>query len=308
MKTIIHIGTEKTGTTSIQATLAKARPALLESGILFPETLGPANHLALAAMFQRADKVDDLRRRFKIASADDLASYRRKMEEGLAEERKRTACRRLVLSSEHCSSRLIETDEIAGLRDFVAQHGGPTEDARIIVYLRRQDELLQSLYHTSVANGSTQRFSYRRKELCPPYFDFERMLRRWEKVFGRQALAPSIYDEAKQGRGGVVGDFFASAELDFDWEPFTDYPRNRSLDGRQLEALRVENEKRPVELLDEEDLQQRADLIEALRRESGDEPPLGSRNGREEFLRQFEEGNRQVARKYFGREKLFGEG
>lgn len=36
-KVILHVGTHKTGTTSIQAALAASRPALQAAGILYPD-------------------------------------------------------------------------------------------------------------------------------------------------------------------------------------------------------------------------------------------------------------------------------
>ena len=48
MDCIIHIGTGKTGTTSIQNVLARRRAVLQRAGILYPETLGRTNHEAAA--------------------------------------------------------------------------------------------------------------------------------------------------------------------------------------------------------------------------------------------------------------------
>lgn len=51
MRIILHIGTGKTGTSSIQESLFRAREKLLENGILYPDIPGFTNQnfLAMAA-------------------------------------------------------------------------------------------------------------------------------------------------------------------------------------------------------------------------------------------------------------------
>ena len=46
---ILHIGTEKTGTTSIQKFLATNRTLLKANGVLYPLSPGKVNHIGLEA-------------------------------------------------------------------------------------------------------------------------------------------------------------------------------------------------------------------------------------------------------------------
>ncbi len=46
---VLHIGLEKTGTTTIQNRLASNRERLLERGILYPRSAGRSNHLHLVS-------------------------------------------------------------------------------------------------------------------------------------------------------------------------------------------------------------------------------------------------------------------
>lgn len=58
MKIIVHFGTAKTGTTSIQHSLAEARPYLLKHGILYAAALGnPTAHHLLSALFKQEHEV-----------------------------------------------------------------------------------------------------------------------------------------------------------------------------------------------------------------------------------------------------------
>ena len=58
---ILLIGTEKTGTTTLQHFLAANRPALAERGFLYPSFCGAINHTGLAAYALAPAKTDPLR-------------------------------------------------------------------------------------------------------------------------------------------------------------------------------------------------------------------------------------------------------
>ena len=57
---LLHIGTEKTGTTAWQAWLARQREALDQRGFALPASLGPTNHRKLPTSCFDLDRVDDL--------------------------------------------------------------------------------------------------------------------------------------------------------------------------------------------------------------------------------------------------------
>ena len=63
---ILHIGTEKTGTTSIQEFLAINRAALAEQGLHVPEFLGARSHRWAAYMAENADRVDGFSRQIGL--------------------------------------------------------------------------------------------------------------------------------------------------------------------------------------------------------------------------------------------------
>ncbi|MGH6876239.1 MAG: hypothetical protein ACREHV_02550, partial [Rhizomicrobium sp.] len=57
----LHIGTGKTGTTSIQHHLARNRRALLAQGYLYAMAPGSGNHHALSAFALEDEKIDAAR-------------------------------------------------------------------------------------------------------------------------------------------------------------------------------------------------------------------------------------------------------
>lgn len=60
MRLSIHIGTEKTGTTSIQTALKADRDRLAESGVLFPILFGSLNQMELSVAASNQDCPDEL--------------------------------------------------------------------------------------------------------------------------------------------------------------------------------------------------------------------------------------------------------
>lgn len=60
MDLIIHIGTEKTGTTSIQNGLHANRDALTQAGIYLPVSLGGHNPRQLATYAMKDGRPDDV--------------------------------------------------------------------------------------------------------------------------------------------------------------------------------------------------------------------------------------------------------
>ena len=55
---VLHIGSGKTGTTSIQRFLAQNRARLAELGLLYPQTPGRSRHYRLSLFIQPDDAVE----------------------------------------------------------------------------------------------------------------------------------------------------------------------------------------------------------------------------------------------------------
>src|SRR5437588_5600820 len=149
----LHIGCEKTGTTSIQKFLRANRELLARAGILFPRAPGEENQMGLAVAAQ--SEFGPLRRKiFKLRSWPEVDAFREKLGRGLEQELTGSAFRRAIMSGEHCSSRLVSPAEVEWLRDFLRQF---FDDITVVVYIRRQDEFLLSTYSTDIKGGAVHR-------------------------------------------------------------------------------------------------------------------------------------------------------
>lgn len=199
MRAILHIGMEKTGTTSLQAALAASRSVLEDAGFCYSRAAGKQAHIALPLFAARESAVIDLMAVEGLANSAALERYRVRFRRRLAIEVGRRPDTCFIFSSEHCHSRLVDDMCVQRLHGLLA----PLFDhIEIIVYLRRQDRAATSFYSTYLRGGGTS------ADVIPPpiaadYFDYAAMLARWTTVFGN-CVKVVPYDAAS---GDIVRDF-----------------------------------------------------------------------------------------------------
>lgn len=287
MKITIHIGLEKTGTTTIQGFLNRKRDDLLEDGILFPTAPGKSNQTLLAAAAM-SDKVNIRARAIERLGPDfDVALAR-----DLKEEIEQAKPERLLFSNEHCSSRLHSVEEVQRLKTFLEQFG---DEMMVLVYLRRQDEFLLSTYSTSVKSGSVKPFMIPRGRKLHARYDYRVLLELWGGVFGQAAIRPRLFQPSAWAGGDLLTDFCDAAELNLaEREAPT---RNLSLSAEGLELIRLLNKRSGGE---------RDGSVVRAAGELTKGPKLSlSTAARREFMRHFEDSNRWVAETFFARSELF---
>lgn len=247
MKLHLHIGTEKTGTTTIQNFLNLNRGALSEAGILVPRSLGETNHRLLAGIANNDDVIDDL---FKQENLLEIGARRRAKERWwrlfMAEVSKHDLPR-AVVSSEHLQSRLRADGEVQRLHDLLSEL---FHEIKVVLYIRSPIETVVSLYSTAVKYGSTA------ADIPPPGAEYFRnivhhqeTIQRWSKVFGQSNIIVKIFERQHFPVGSLVADFSEACE--FPSAGFESPPdQNESLSLLGIEILRRINREIPV-FLDE---------------------------------------------------------
>jgi hypothetical protein len=292
----LHIGTEKTGTSSIQNFFHANRERLKRDGVLYPLTPGKRNHTALAAAAQQLDKRGPLRKSLDVRTDQDVLKLRATLKEGLREELSAGGYRAVVMSGEHCSSRLLEDAEVAWLKELLAPF---FDEMRIVVYLRRQDDYLLSVYSTAVKSGATFTLRLPPQRTMEQRYDYWELLSRWARGFGRERIICRKFERSAMRGGDVVEDFLAAVGL----EMKADYERpqsvNESLDAESLEFLRLFNQHVP-RFAQNSVNPERDNVVGLLSRMS--RGPLVTLSDAElsGFMAQFREPNRKVAEEYFG--------
>lgn len=294
MKLTLHIGTEKTGTTSIQEALATDRARLAERGILFPKLFGSPNQMELpvGSLVGEANDEVSLIELNKAGCGRD--EYRRRLIDQIADEIAAGRYSRIVLSNEHCHSRL---NDPAQIRRLLAMFPVALEDVDVVVYLRRQDRVAVSLYSTILKlGGSGPLFPPTPPAALPRYYDFEKLLALYAEVVDASRLTVRLYEPAQLYEENVVQDFYHVTGLGI--EPSTTPRANESLSHAQAAFLKSFNERFPM-ISDRTMNAARGPIFAAIRNAGTGGPFRPSRAEAEEFYAAFREGNARVRRAYF---------
>ena len=207
----LHIGTEKTGTTSVQKFFRANRELLAENGVLYPQAPGRQNHTGLTVAAQMPTKKGPLRKSLGVRNEADGQKFRIELMEKLAAEFAARPYKLAVMSGEHCSSRLLEDDEVAWLREKLLRFAS---NIKIVVYVRRQDDYLLSTYSTSVKSGTQNKLSIPNERIVQNRYDHWNMLERWRRVFGRENIICRKFERASLKSGDIVDDVLDIAGID----------------------------------------------------------------------------------------------
>jgi len=235
MRTLtLHIGTEKTGTTTLQHWLSSNRAALRAQGILYPRAPGERNHVGLALYAGAYHRLGDLLAGERLQGRSQWRAYRTGLVERLRAEIEGTDSRHILLSNEHCSSRLLSDRSVERLSGLLH---GLAHRVRIVLYLRRQDAFLLSRYSTLIRGGGRLSLPliafFARAD-----YDYCRLVDRWARVFGADAISLRLFAPEHFVGGRLETDFQQAVGIP-DISGFRmSTPANPSLDTQSLEFLR----------------------------------------------------------------------
>jgi len=234
---ILHIGTSKTGSTSIQNLLDINRPALLAQGICYPATPGGNTHLLLASaftsfptMYNDPDNPLWQGRKPEAAIADHLAQLRAEVA-GLSGD-----TTRIILSCEQFSMYERTEADIVRLRDFALTLA---DRCTVVVYLRRQDEHFASLYSQFLRLGNIDEPNMGKLHPFHQDYDYSDFMARWANVFGKENVVPRIFERGTDKRFDVLADFAGVSGFDLTLMRFQkEAVRNQSMTLAGQEMLR----------------------------------------------------------------------
>ncbi len=281
-KLFIHIGIQRTSTTSIQSFTSKNRSELLNKGV-FPGRGGGRNF----AFFQRLiDK--------KLTAAEASASLVRAAEEAS------DGVHSIILSDERlCMLQSLEV--FKEFRDYF--------DVKVVFFLRRQDLWLQSWYLQNVkwqwnkelSHITVEDFLNKRAQFH--WLDFEKLIKRWADCFGKENIKPAIF-EREQMPEGPICKFCNLIGIDDCSGLETDIRVNESFSLDASEFMR----RLPLhELSDKQRLVVEKSVLN-VPLENKLKGSIVSGEKSLSILEDYEVSNRRVAQEHFGRDYLFLEG
>ncbi len=303
MDCVLHIGLEKTGTTSIQHCLAKNRNQLKSQGILYPACLGEFGHVKLAAYAADEEKICDIRTGLGIKSPKEVLRFRQNVCLQLEREMTQGKYTTLLLSNENLSSRLHGKSEIRRLEQLVRFF---CNKVTVYVYLRRQSDMYNSAVSTAISSNcsmdanvmtlpdfNSDAFQFR--------YNYWDLLQRWEAVFGRENIVVRLYEKEMLYNDNVVDDFFHTVQLDFVCETRT--YSNKSMHKEKLLFLYNLNKFFP-RIGDKKNnpfYKHVLDAVECIQEDT----PVFEVSMSETIDAYFEDSNKEIARAYFDAEELF---
>lgn len=296
---MLHIGSGKTGTSSIQQFLRINRPRLARRGVLYPTAPGRARHTQLGFYLKTEEELAHTVE-WTRAGRGDLATFQADFERRLTDEISEAAPRRVVMSDEalyNCSEESVR--RMRALAERIADR------VRVIVYLRRQDDHMVSRYQQVVKTGAVETLEeFARRDHTSTY-DYAARLATWQRLMDPDRFVVRRFEPARFGEGGLYQDFLDAAAIKAPLENLKPVAsQNESLDAEAVEMLRilnlyrVEHESATVGVIDNRPL---------FSRMGADGPTLTlSDEAFAAFMSQWEQTNREVAATYFGEDQLFG--
>jgi len=288
----LHIGLNKTGSTSLQSFLLHNSEQLRQKGVLYPgnrRLMLQAGHHRLAASIVGTDWQDllDL-----SGGGDDPAE----MLSLVRQEVDKAGCGQVVISSELLSS---------GQADRVAEvFGGLFSDTRIILYIRNYPDFMESfLAQEILAEGlDSETFGkeYSRNFSLGLRGHYRRVLDAYSSAFGRENIRLRILEKEQLTGGGICSDFLGLIGIE-EVSGFRDAGIRNVTPGRNgLEFMMLLNRIHKNEGIDftwVRILRRQLKRVAAKRRYSLLESGL-----REEIPQWCEEECRGIARDFLGRE------
>jgi len=299
---VIHIGTEKTGSTSIQKLLSMNRRVLSRRGFVYPTVTGRDGGSQwgfVAAVHDEPWAMEDIALAHGLSGPRDAMAFRERFVADLAKDlsRQRTA-RDLVISCEHFHSRLVNEEALARLKALLDPW---VSRFVVLVYLRRQDRAAASLFSTALKSGRNQPTEF--KHLTSPgarrNFEYDHLCERWSNVFGKQNLNVRLFAPSFWSQGDLLVDFAEAIGLSLNGLRLP-LVENRSLNSQGFEFLRHLNEVWP-RIPDEASPPARNDLVQTVARicASHEQYPF-ARKEAQGFYSSFADSNERVRKAFFG--------
>ncbi|MDU9006521.1 hypothetical protein [Sedimentitalea todarodis] len=295
MKLTVHIGTTKTGSSSIQTFLAVNRATLGQAGILVPISLGKELHLRAPLASLPFGASSDLAGLFDMATPEAHAAFRRNTVAAYRNEiAQAPECREVVITSEHLHSRMPKRVDIERFKDLFCSE---FSSVRVIVYIRPQLDQITSLYSTVLRGGYQNSLDdFVRSRMKPefrPYFNIRHIIRRWSGVFGSENVFVRPYKAVSQ-KDGTLGDFCELLDLDIsgsEWQVPDN--ANTSINQAGQNLLRLVNQEKSATA------RLRKQVVKWVEKNSAGRGEQPSPDLARAFQRGFNAGNEWVIKTYF---------
>ncbi|MDX8348903.1 hypothetical protein SLH49_13030 [Cognatiyoonia sp. IB215446] len=300
MKVVLHVGMTKTGSTSIQHVLAENREALKAKRVSFTQTMGVKGsqfHLYMRNCFEKPDMLKVVPERYhRWGPHDALAA--REFDQRFANEIEGTDT--TIISSEvlweWCNSDVAVQSIVGYLRKWFDQ-------VNVVVYLRRQDLHLTSMWTQVIRTGQSLSFdSFEERETLSGYHNYSDRLGLWANAIGSASITVCPFERGQLFESDVVRDFLKRTEIKLEGRDHFE-KRNQRVSAEVAAYLRDLNE--AAQHIDAEGsltrIRKRQMHIMQAFSKNCPVVALSERRART-IIERYEQQNQHVAREYLGRD------
>jgi hypothetical protein len=235
---VLHIGSGKTGTSSIQHFLHTNRARLADLGYLYPKTPGRLRHIRLGLSLLANEALPDSPDRRQVERFASPEAFRRAFRRRLFREINQSGLSQLVLSDEGLWG--LPDDALPRLSRFTRRIAG---SFRVVVYLRRQDDHLVSRYQQVVKLNETRRLVDRMEQVeWSRTYDYHSRIRTWRRLVEPDEFVIRRFERDSFVDRSLLQDFLTAAGIDARADELEGVePHNESLDAESVEFLRILN-------------------------------------------------------------------
>lgn len=300
MKTLyIHIGTSKTGTTTIQTYCGINREQLKSKGVLFPImpyhydriTENRNGHFLYATIYENGVRNKEKEKQVLKQELDYIVDCFKEYDNVLLSEESiwwATATRR------------------KGLWKYLQEHSQQNNyQVKIIVYLRRQDQFMMSRYNQIIktdTGGGTQRFYEYFKDMNGKYkcvMNYRQRLDYMAKFFPKENIVVKRFDRSYFYNGDLNADFLHILGVEID-DTFAELPKDENLgiSVQSGELKRVLNRLGTMTFAENQKLLQMLNECEELLPKR--EVSIMTTEHIEKFMKKFIDDNESIAVDYIG--------
>lgn len=209
MKLTIHIGTRKTGTTSIQAFLRKNKENLFKSGIyvldyssLNQYEFALASDISHNLTYYIKKLSNSVGYEFKKYSDDFFYNFEKELN-SLPKN-----INKVIVSCEDCS--LLDNNSIKYLKDRISVFFDSIE---IISYFRRQDRYVASNVTTALRSGFNVCLDDIFNKNDIRHLLYNEIMENWSDHFGRENIKCRIFEKESLIENNLISDFLFTAQI-----------------------------------------------------------------------------------------------
>lgn len=273
----LHIGTHKTGTSALQACLSLNRDRLRNQGMVFLD----CPH----------EKLKPLTRATQIEPSMVAAM------KGFFDKQITNHSARYVLSWEGLCGDPYSGYANSPILAQTIQQASQGLDVRIIVYLRRQDDFIESLYTQRIHEGGSESFKDFIGRLNESMFNWQQLTDNFAALFGREKTVVRPYDNSiLPTTTSLFEDFFSILGIDFESLRFNENLFSKN-SGYSRQALELARQCNPW-LQPQEQRQLRMLLRVISHKDPFQSYSYWTETDRATWLARYVDTNRQVARTY----------